>query len=206
VDFDGTITERDTLELIVKEFGDPAVRRITELELGRRLSLHQVIASQYATVHAPIADVLEWACRHVTFRAGFSQFVSFVRYHELPSVVVSSGVREIIQPLLAQAGADLPLVANSVDPRAAGWRVHFSHGDACRVCGEPCKRETIEMLRQKEPVIYIGDGYSDGCAALSADHVLARRRLAAYLDERGVPFEPFENFFQVVEALRRLSR
>jgi 2-hydroxy-3-keto-5-methylthiopentenyl-1-phosphate phosphatase len=50
-------------------------------------------------------------------------------------------------------------------------------------------------------VVYVGDGYSDRCAAQAADRVFARRALARYLDERGVAYEPFEDFHEVDRAL-----
>jgi 2-hydroxy-3-keto-5-methylthiopentenyl-1-phosphate phosphatase len=49
--------------------------------------------------------------------------------------------------------------------------------------------------------VYVGDGFSDRCGAEASDLVFARRGLAAYLGERGVPFEPFDDFFQVVRRL-----
>lgn len=203
IDFDGTITERDTLELIVEEFGDPEVRSRAERELSKALTLHEVIARQYESVQRPLLEVLEWACQHVRFRPGFHELIEFASSRGWPVIVVSSGVREVIERLLEREGLDgLSLVANSVAADAAGWRVRFQAEQACDVCGEPCKRLAVEALRGRHWLIYVGDGYSDGCAALAADRVFARRRLAAYLQEREVAFEPFEDFFQIVEALR----
>ena len=51
--------------------------------------------------------------------------------------------------------------------------------------------------------MYVGDGISDRCGAEASDLVFARRGLAAYLDERGCPYEPFETFHEVVDRLRR---
>ena len=51
------------------------------------------------------------------------------------------------------------------------------------------------------PLVYVGDGYSDRCAALAADRVFARRALGDYLVSRNVPFEPFETFDDVAAAL-----
>ena len=50
-------------------------------------------------------------------------------------------------------------------------------------------------------LVYVGDGYSDRCAAESADLVFARRGLASYLEERGVPFERFEDFHSIARRL-----
>ena len=61
------------------------------------------------------------------------------------------------------------------------------------MCGEPCKRASLGA----EPFVYVGDGYSDRCAALAADRVFARDGLAAYLDEQGVAYEPFETLSEI---------
>jgi 2-hydroxy-3-keto-5-methylthiopentenyl-1-phosphate phosphatase len=50
-------------------------------------------------------------------------------------------------------------------------------------------------------VVYVGDGYSDRCAAEKADRVFARRGLARWLDGRGVPYEHFEDFHEVARSL-----
>jgi 2-hydroxy-3-keto-5-methylthiopentenyl-1-phosphate phosphatase len=59
----------------------------------------------------------------------------------------------------------------------------------------------VSALADGSEVVYVGDGYSDRCAAEDADRVFARRGLAAYLEERGVPFEPFEDFFEIAARL-----
>ena len=68
----------------------------------------------------------------------------------------------------------------------------------CPECGDLCKRRALPAGR---PLVYVGDGYSDRCAALAADRVFARRALADYLVSRNVPFEPFETFDDVAAAL-----
>ena len=50
-------------------------------------------------------------------------------------------------------------------------------------------------------VVYVGDGISDRCAAQAADRVFATRGLARYFDERNLPYEPFDDFHDIVRAL-----
>ena len=50
-------------------------------------------------------------------------------------------------------------------------------------------------------IVYIGDGYSDRCAAEASDRVFATRGLVGYLTERGIDFEPFEDFHSVARSL-----
>jgi 2-hydroxy-3-keto-5-methylthiopentenyl-1-phosphate phosphatase len=50
-------------------------------------------------------------------------------------------------------------------------------------------------------VVYVGDGYSDRCAALAADRVFARDGLARYLDAHGAAYEPYDDLHDVVRVL-----
>ena len=54
---------------------------------------------------------------------------------------------------------------------------------------------------KKGEVVYVGDGYSDRCAAEDSDRVFATRGLAEYLDERGIPYERFDDFHDVARGL-----
>jgi 2-hydroxy-3-keto-5-methylthiopentenyl-1-phosphate phosphatase len=50
-------------------------------------------------------------------------------------------------------------------------------------------------------VVYVGDGYSDQCAALAASRGFARAGLARYLDKAGVAYTPFEDLHDVASGL-----
>ncbi len=203
VDFDGTITEQDLLDEIARTFGDEAVYQEADDGLERRsMTLHAVLRREFEPVRAPLDEVVAWVLEHARLRPGFPELVEQARRDGWKVVVVSSGFRELIAPVLERAGLDdLPLVSNSVEPRRDGWRVRFVDEDSCGTCGEPCKRATVTELAGGGEVAYVGDGYSDRCAAELADRVFARRALARWLDERGVPYEPFEDFFDVARRL-----
>ena len=44
LDWDGTVTEVDSLHLVLLEFGDLGIYEAAEERLGRKLTLHEVIA------------------------------------------------------------------------------------------------------------------------------------------------------------------
>ena len=202
VDFDGTITEHDLLDTIAQTFGDPDVYRDVEdgLHVGR-LSLRDVITREFRPVRRPLADVLAWELENIRIRPGFRELVQLANERGWRFVVVSSGFRELIEPILAREGVDVELHANGVEARQDGWRVLWNYDDDCGSCGESCKRAVAEALAGESELVYIGDGYSDRCAAELADRVFARRGLAAYLDEHDVPYEPFEDFFDVARRI-----
>jgi 2-hydroxy-3-keto-5-methylthiopentenyl-1-phosphate phosphatase len=203
VDFDGTITEQDVLDEIARTFGDDEVYREVDEALDRNgITLHEVLRREFEPVRAPLDEVVEWIHANASIRPGFGELVELARERGWRLVVVSSGFRQLIEPMLERAGIEgLELISNEVDPDPEGWRITFFDESRCEICGEACKRTTVRSVVDGGEVVYVGDGYSDRCAAEDADRVFARRGLAAYLTERGVPFEPFDDFFQVVEKL-----
>ena len=202
VDFDGTITEHDLLDEIASRFGDPAVYQEVEegLDAGT-MPLREVITREFAPVRRPLEEVVEWTLEHVRVRRGFGELVELALARGWGFKVVSSGFHELIGPVLESEGVDVDLHANRVDARPDGWRVVWNYGDDCGSCGESCKRALAAELAGEGELVYVGDGYSDRCAALLADRVFARRALAAYLEERGVPFDRFDDFHDVIRGL-----
>jgi 2-hydroxy-3-keto-5-methylthiopentenyl-1-phosphate phosphatase len=192
VDWDGTVTERDILEQVVLEFGDPKVYARTEAELGRTLTHDDVLAIEVGTVRAPLDEVVNFVVREARLRPGFCELAKRRR-----PLVVSAGFHELIEPVLAREGIEVDLRANRVEARPDGWRVRFRETARCESCGEACKR----LALPPGEVVFVGDGYSDRCAALAADRVLATDSLARYLDSVGAAYEPFEDFHDVAAAL-----
>jgi len=193
VDWDGTVTETDGLHLVLLEFGDERIYDEVESRLGHELTLNEVIALEFETVRAPLAEVVAWMREHVRVRPGFAELAMA---HD--PLVVSSGFHELIAPILEREEVELDVVANRLDPRPDGWRAVFREAATCPECGEQCKRADVAGL---DGFTYVGDGFSDRCVALAAARVFARDGLARYLDEKGVAYERFEDFHDVARAL-----
>lgn len=199
VDFDGTVTETDLLDAIAQTFGSEEVYREVDegLDAGA-LTLREVITREFAPVRAPLEEVVAWTLERARIRPGFRELVALARERGWRFVVLSSGFHELIEPVLAREGVEVELVANRVEPKPDGWRVIWRDGERCPECGEPCKRAA---LPDGGEIVYVGDGISDRCAALASDRVFAIKGLARWLGEQSVPYEPFEDFFDVVQIL-----
>jgi 2-hydroxy-3-keto-5-methylthiopentenyl-1-phosphate phosphatase len=195
LDWDGTVTEVDTLHLVLQEFGDHEIYERVEGALGSTMTLNEVIAAEFETVTTPLGEVVDWLLETTRVRAGFAELA-----REQSPLIVSSGFHETIEPLLGREGVleAVELRANRLDPRPDGWRVRFRADHECGTCGEPCKRKD---LPDDGEVAFVGDGYSDRCAALAADRVFARDGLAEWLRSRDVPFEPFSDFRELAALL-----
>ena len=188
VDWDGTVTVRDSLVAAIHALGDPSVYE-REFE-----SFGDALAAEVATMRCSEEDLASWALEQVEIRPGFHEFAE--RYEPM---ILSSGLPQIIAPVLRREGLErLEVRANAAEPSTGGWRLEFRHGGPCGACGDRCKRASLPAQR---PLVFVGDGHSDRCASLAADRVFARAGLARYLQDEGVPYEPYETFFDVAAAL-----
>jgi 2-hydroxy-3-keto-5-methylthiopentenyl-1-phosphate phosphatase len=187
LDWDATCTVSDSLVDAIRRFGDERVFRSGHGSYGESL------VAEVGTIRADAATVSAWAAEHVEVRSGLHALAA--RYHP---VIVSSGLPQLIAPVLAREGLDLEVRSNDADPDPGGWRLRFRDEGPCPVCGDMCKRRSLPEGR---PLVYAGDGVSDRCAAGAADRVFARGWLAGELRREGLPHERFESLDDVAAAL-----
>ena len=193
LDWDGTVTVRDSQWMLLERFGDRDVFSAAEHALGRTLSYRELMETELATITAPLDEAIAYLVANVEVRAGFAELAARFR-----PLVLSSGFVETIEPILAREGVAVDVVANRLDPRLDGWRILWNDDAPCPECGDLCKRRA---LPDERPLVYVGDGYSDRCAALAADRVFARHALAEHFEAHALRYEPFETFDDVAAAL-----
>jgi 2-hydroxy-3-keto-5-methylthiopentenyl-1-phosphate phosphatase len=191
LDWDGTCTVRDSLVAAIHDLGDPSIYDGTFQE--KFASYGEALAAEIATLQVTTEEAAAWAVANVELRPGFNEIVEQYR-----PVIVSSGLPQLIRPVLEREGIEVELRSNDAAPSPEGWRVIFRDEGLCPVCGDKCKRRSLPT---GTPLVFVGDGWSDRCASLAADRVFARTGLAAYLDEQGVSYEPYETLFDVSAAI-----
>ena len=190
LDWDGTVTVRDSLVAAIHALGDPSVYDVGIEEFP---SYGEALAAEIATLQVTAEEAARWAVENVEVSPGFHELVE--RYDP---VIVSSGLPQLILPVLEREGVDVEVRSNDAEVRPDGWRVIFRDEGVCEICGDKCKRRS---LPDGSPLVFVGDGWSDRCASLAADRVFARRGLAVYLDGQGVAYEPFDDLHTVAAAL-----
>jgi HAD superfamily phosphoserine phosphatase-like hydrolase len=191
LDWDGTVTVRDSLVAAIHALGDPTVYDGGLQESFA--SYGEALAAEVATLRVTAEEAAAWAVENVEIRSGFHELVEGYE-----PIIVSSGLPQLILPVLEREGIELEVRSNNAEVRPDGWRVIFRDEGVCPVCGDKCKRRSLPDAR---PLVFVGDGWSDRCASLAADRVFARTGLADYLDEQGVPFERYETLNDVAAAL-----
>jgi 2,3-diketo-5-methylthio-1-phosphopentane phosphatase len=197
VDFDGTITDVDTFDALVRAVaGDAAWDAIDEPLLAGEITLREALARQAAAVRLSRAETLAFMVTHAKVDPAFGTFVAAVRAHGGAIRVVSSGIATVIHDALERANVEVEVIANEVDFDPAGWTMTFvdpsgnGHDKAVHVRAAQARGAHT---------VYIGDGISDFAAAVVADERFAKagRALEAYCRERAIPCVSFTSFDEI---------
>jgi HAD superfamily phosphoserine phosphatase-like hydrolase len=201
VDFDGTITDVDTFDALVRAVaGDAAWDAIDAPLAAGEITLREALSRQAAELRLSRSETLAFMEAHARVDPAFRDFVAAVRAHGASIRVVSSGIATIIHDALARAGVVVNVLANDVDFAPGGWTMQFvdpsdnGHDKAAHVRAARARGSRTA---------YAGDGVSDFEAALAADVRFAKagRSLERYLREQNAPFTTFTSFREVERAL-----
>ena len=197
VDFDGTITDVDTFDALVRAVaGDAAWNAIDGQLLAGEITLREALARQAAAVRLSRPETLAFMERHARVDPAFGPFVAAVRAHGGAIRVVSSGIATVIHDALKRSNVEVDVIANDVDFAPAGWTMTFvdpsdnGHDKAAHVRAAQARGAHT---------VYIGDGISDFAAAVVADECFAKagRALEAYCRERAIPCISFTSFEEI---------
>ena len=205
-DFDGTITMRDTAWTMLHIFGPPGWKRFEAAFHAGTMSDQQVVTEQFRLVGTPITELREWALANTSIRPGAHEFFAWCSQNDLPVTVASNGLDFYIDAVLQEH--DLPtidVVCGRAEQRAGWIAVSYEHlKDPTYPLVQDHKLVAVQRLKARGlKVAYIGDGAPDYAAAAASDLIFARYRLKERCDANGIPYQPFEDFLQIVVAIER---
>ncbi|MEM1367428.1 MAG: HAD-IB family phosphatase [Cyanobacteria bacterium P01_H01_bin.15] len=205
-DFDGTITTVDTFVEVTEKFVPPAVMKALLPRIyARELTLKEGVKAILEAIPAiHYADILKLSL-DMSIRPGLSALLDFLDAQDVPLVVISSGIRGVVETVLShQPTSEQPLIERVLSVNAAD----VVPGE--KFLAVSCPWESASAMMDKVKVmqhypareqVAIGDGITDVEMALHADWVFARDRLVGYLQAELQPFESWETFFDVRDAL-----
>ena len=205
-DFDGTISEPDTLVFLTEHLGagPEHYRETGRLLREQGLSLRDGVARDIGTLRVPFAEAARQLRAHVTVDPGFLPFAHWCAADGLPLTILSAGFEEIIALFLTPG--DFPgmeVRANRLLP--GSWECVFRDRSPL---GHD-KAAAVEQARRRGcQTVFIGDGFSDREAAAAADLVFARRgrSLAEHCRSRDIACEEYASFHDVHARLQAVLR
>jgi HAD superfamily phosphoserine phosphatase-like hydrolase len=209
-DFDGTLVTRDACDAVAEHFAPEAFADAYARYDAGELGMNDAVALQYEAVTVLRPEAIRTLRSLVELRPGAGDLVRFAAERFVPFTIVSAGFRQLIEPYVEELGYPVAVVANDVTFTPEGAICVFSSSLDCDVCGGQCKRAATIEAASGRPVWYIGDSFSDHCAAewviASGGVVFGRDGLLVYLREAGLPCTPWDDLHDVrVEIARQLQ-
>jgi 2-hydroxy-3-keto-5-methylthiopentenyl-1-phosphate phosphatase len=201
IDFDGTVTDVDLLDAILKSFADPRWRDAEALWERGLMGSRKCLEIQMSLVREPLDGILNFL-DDFTVGEDFVRFVSFLRRRHIPFAVISDGFEEFIRRILSNAGmAKMPVYANSLKRDNGTYRSLFPY--AYPDCpSATCKCRVADDLSKGLPVLLIGDGRSDFCLARKSSFAFTKNSLTEYCRSNAISHVPFSDFREIEEQLK----
>lgn len=200
LDFDGTMTAKDTAVHVLERFGGDHWLEPEEDYRAGRIGSRECLQRQWDCVTAS-EEECRAAAREVPVDPGLASLAAYLRTNGATVMVVSDGYGFRAREVAAEHGLDV--LSNDVD-FATNRVIHPPRGPCptCDECGT-CKAEPIRTAQAAgRTTMLVGDGASDRRAAVVADIVFAKDGLAEWCRDNEVRHAPFTTLADVEDALR----
>lgn len=226
-DFDGTITQKDTNDYITDNhgFGLEQRRAGNKLILDGVDSFRDGFQKMINSWKVSLTEMISILEKNITLDPHFRNFVVWAKAHDVPIVVLSSGMVPVIAALLKKLlGEDLmkdiEIIANDaqlVPPinslnKVKGWNIKF-HDDSAfghdkSLTIRPYADAIAKMPNEedKPTLLYAGDGVSDLSAARETDLLFAKEGhdLIVYCEREGIPFTTFSDWSSILAETKEI--
>lgn len=200
-DFDGTITVRETFVAMLKKFSPEKAAQIIPELYSQRVTLRDGVRQMLEAIPScQYPEIIELA-QTEEIRPGFVELLDFLDSQNVPFVVVSGGLRGMVETTLGKLVDRVQGIhAVDIDTRGEFLRPYSEFEGST----EMVEKVKVVSLYQIENWVAIGDSVTDLNMAMAAPLVFARSRLSQYLDDRKKSYIPYEDFFDVRDRLSQL--
>ena len=205
VDFDGTITKKDTCVAMSEAFAVGDWKSFEEEWAQGLINTAQCARKTFKLFDADRERLLR-LLREIKIDDYFVPFLEMCRKRGYEIYILSDGYEINVRTILENHGiSDVPFFANELVISGGDFDIQSPHAsDSCDECGT-CKTELLNKLKPADALtVYIGDGLSDTCASKETDVVFGKGKLLAHRRENHLPVLPFEDFRAILEWEEKL--
>jgi 2-hydroxy-3-keto-5-methylthiopentenyl-1-phosphate phosphatase len=205
-DFDGTITNGDTVDLLLETLADDQWKAIEERWVKGEIGSRECMALQVPLIRGGWDAMLQ-VLDTVKVDRSFATFVQWCRLRHIPIAIVSDGIDRVIKHILKRENIKLDNVwANHLVETADGkLGLQFPKNDHRVVCPSGlCKCQVLDKAGPQPLKVVIGDGRSDFCWANNADLLFAKDKLLAHCNKNNIAHVPYDNFVQIRVLLEEM--
>lgn len=209
VDFDGTITRTDVGEALFLVFGDAEEsKRIIERWINKEISSIESWQLLCKTVKKFDEAKFEEFLTTIEIDPSFHDMIKYCNDNDYEIFILSDGLDYYINKLMNREGlSHVKVFSNHLEfDNEMSLIPSFPYTDEeCKRCAN-CKRNHIlDNSDDDDFTVYIGDGYSDTCAAQYADFIFAKSSLLKFCELNRISFFPFDSFSDVIARLESLG-
>lgn len=209
IDFDDTLVTKNAAQVVLNNFVPNDYKQIASSYKDKRINfrIYQEDSFKKALEKTSILEIEKYSKNNVEIRTGFKELIDYSKNKNIEIIILSSGIKSYIEPVLENYQNDLTLIA--ADMEKTDSNVIFSYKDSyssnCSDDWGICKCKTVESFKNKNFIIYIGDGITtDFCASQKSDEIFALNPLYnKCLDEKinAKKFEGFNNLLKYIKEL-----
>jgi len=202
IDFDGTITLRDTVDALLERFADPYWEVLEKNWIDGKINSQTCMREQLALVQAN-KETLKDFFDDIEIDPTFDRLVHYLRTFAKVAIV-SDGLDHSIHHSISKVGLSfIPVFANKVTMNEGMLNLSFPHVDElCLQKSGVCKCAVARSF-DTSPIILIGDGKSDHCLARYADYVFAKGSLQSFCKRENIPYTSFTLFNDLLPAIQQ---
>ena len=206
-DFDGTITERDVIVMIMEKFASSEWIKIKDKILYERsITLKEGVEKLFNLIESSYkVEIIDYVKKHAKIRKGFKEFIDFCKIEGVEFNVVSGGLDFFVCAVLEDYRNKIKIFCNNGNFNSKNIGIDYKYlPKNCNLCGDCgcCKIEIMERYpKDKFLWVVIGDSLTDLAPSKVADIVFARSDLIKYLKQENIPYIPFQNFYEVKDQL-----
>lgn len=204
LDFDGTVTEKDITSAMARHYGGEHYPECSAAYHRGEFGMKEWLERMSAHLPTDGEAVLAFARERAALRPGLKVFLRSVHRQGHPLYIASDGFGLYIEPILEMHGCRdyvTGIFRNRTLEGNGQLKTLTPHAHrSCPVCGN-CKAALVSgLLEEGYRVLYVGDGFNDRFAAAYADIIFARDRLAAACTAAGIPYQPWDNFHDLLKG------
>lgn len=197
-DFDGTITVDETFVAMITKFAPAAADRLLPEIYAQRVTLRDGVRQMLESIPSSSYPQIIGFMRSQPIRAGFSEFLDFLKTAQIPIVVISGGLQIMVETTLAPYLDRITAIqAIEVDTTGTYLQASSRYEDG----KELVAKAQIMAKYHADETIAIGDSITDWNMALAADLVFARSPLTEYLESQNKPYFAWDDFLDIRELL-----
>ncbi|KAA3604082.1 MAG: hypothetical protein DWQ06_05230 [Calditrichaeota bacterium] len=207
-DFDGTITQNDTLQFLLDHYVGDAWNEVEDKVEAGLLPEKEALQLEMDFLKVDEKSAFEALDKNIKIDETFKDFTNWCKEHNFELIVLSGGFRKIIEFVFQKNYiGSIKIYSNDffVDSKNK-WKVIPSNSPKINGLCNHCKTFHLEEIRTNfDKIVYIGDGTTDRCPAQKSDWVFAKKGLAKFLGEKNFPFFEFRDFAEIKSKLELLT-